>query len=164
MKPTPANFVQIECGTFIMGTPDSEAGRFDNEVQHKVTVSAFYMSKYQVTQKEWYEVMGTTVHQQRDKAYIPLDLRGEGDNYPMYYVSWYDAIEYCNKRSIKEGLTPAYTTERLLVSAAWFVAGRGSMAVRTCVRLLGSTTTRTTGTSIWASGRCGASELCVEGR
>jgi len=92
----PANFVRIEGGTFIMGSPASEGGA-PGEVQHKVTVSSFYMSKYQVTQKEYKEVMGT------NPSYF------KGDNLPVEQVSWYDAIEYCNKRSIKEGLTPAYT-------------------------------------------------------
>ncbi|MCL2025593.1 MAG: SUMF1/EgtB/PvdO family nonheme iron enzyme [Leptospirales bacterium] len=41
-----------------MGSPDSEAERDYDEVQHTVTVSSFKMSKYQVTQKEWCEVMG----------------------------------------------------------------------------------------------------------
>ena len=93
----PENFVQIKGGTFIMGSPDSEAERSDDEVQHKVTVSSFYMSKYEVTQKEYEEVMGTN------------PSKFEGSNLPVENVSWYDAIEYCNKRSIKEGLTPAYT-------------------------------------------------------
>ena len=80
-----------------MGSPDSEAGRYDNEVQHKVTVSSFKMSKYQVTQKEYEEVMGNNL------SFF------KGSNLPVERVSWYEAIEYCNKRSIKEGLTPAYT-------------------------------------------------------
>jgi formylglycine-generating enzyme required for sulfatase activity len=110
-----AGFVHIKGGTFMMGSPESEVGRYDGEVQHQVTVSSFYMSKYEVTQKEWYDVMETTLRQQLDKRSFKLDnLGGEGDNYPMYSVSWLDAIEYCNKRSLKEGLMPAYTIDKSL--------------------------------------------------
>jgi formylglycine-generating enzyme required for sulfatase activity len=109
----PSNFVLIRGGTFTMGSPSSEKDRYDREgPQHQVTVRSFYMSKYEVTQKEWQEVMGTTVRQQRDKANTSWPLVGEGDSYPMYYVSWYEAIEYCNKRSQREGLTPAYTIDK----------------------------------------------------
>ena len=99
--PPPAGFVLIKGGTFVMGAPASEGERFDfekyDEVQHSVTVSSFYMSKYQVTQKEYREVMGKN----------PSNFKG--DNLPVDSVTWYDALEYCNKRSIKEGLTPVYT-------------------------------------------------------
>jgi formylglycine-generating enzyme required for sulfatase activity len=103
------DFVRINGGTFTMGSPAGESHRDSNEVRHQVTVSSFYMGKYEVTQKEWYEVMGTTVRQQRDKANPEWSMDGEGDNYPMYYVDWYEAIEYCNRRSQREGLTLAYT-------------------------------------------------------
>ena len=98
----PANFVQIKGGTFIMGSPAKEVGREDedgysDEVQHKVTISSFKISKYQVTQKEYKDIMGNN----------PSEFIG--DNLPVEAVSWYDVIEYCNKRSIKEKLTPAYT-------------------------------------------------------
>jgi formylglycine-generating enzyme required for sulfatase activity len=104
--------VFIEGGTFTMGSPAAEPDRDDDEIQHGVTVSSFYMGKYEVTQKEWYEVMGTTVRQQRNKANSSWKIYGEGDNYPMYYVSWYELIEYCNKRSEMEGLTPVYTINK----------------------------------------------------
>jgi formylglycine-generating enzyme required for sulfatase activity len=99
-RPTPVSdgFVRINGGTFLMGSPASEVGRDDDEgPQQRVTVSGFYMSKYEVTQKEWTAVMGSN------------PSRFKGDNLPVEQVSWYDAIEYCNKRSVKEGLTPAYT-------------------------------------------------------
>ncbi|MDR0784392.1 MAG: SUMF1/EgtB/PvdO family nonheme iron enzyme [Treponema sp.] len=96
-SPPPANMVRIAGGTFTMGSPASEAGRYDNEIQHTVRVSSFYLGKYEVTQKEWRDVMGTN------------PSRFKGDNLPVEQVSWFDAIEYCNKRSVKEGLTPAYT-------------------------------------------------------
>jgi formylglycine-generating enzyme required for sulfatase activity len=93
----PDNFVRIKGGTYMMGSPADEPEREDDEIQHQVTVSGFYMGKYEVTQKEYEEVMGTN-----PSAF-------EGDNLPVENVSWYDAVEYCNKRSQKEGLTPAYT-------------------------------------------------------
>ena len=107
----PEGFVRIEGGTFIMGSPANEP-RFDDDAegpQHQVTVSSFYMGKYEVTQKEYQEVMGTTIRQQRDMVDKNWAIYGEGDNYPMYYVNWVDAAEYCNSRSRKEKLTPAYT-------------------------------------------------------
>ncbi|MBP5283195.1 MAG: SUMF1/EgtB/PvdO family nonheme iron enzyme, partial [Treponema sp.] len=72
---------------------------------------------HEVTQKEysefmtWYgrEVSGTE-HGQAGSTYafVPDSTYGEGDNYPAYCVSWYEAIMYCNLRSEKEGLTPVY--------------------------------------------------------
>ena len=93
----PAGFVRINGGTFTMGSPANEASRGSNETQHQVTVSSFSIGKYPVTQKEYQEVMGS------NPSYF------KGDNLPVERVSWYDAVEYCNKRSQKEGLTPAYT-------------------------------------------------------
>jgi formylglycine-generating enzyme required for sulfatase activity len=94
----PKNMVRINGGTFIMGSPASEPGRSDDEgPQRQVTVSGFYMGKYQVTQAEYQEVMGAN------------PSKFKGDNLPVENVSWYDAVEYCNRRSQKEGLTPAYS-------------------------------------------------------
>ncbi|GMO66150.1 MAG: hypothetical protein Ta2A_14210 [Treponemataceae bacterium] len=91
------NFVYINGGTFMMGSPASEAGRHSNETQHSVTVSGFYMSQHEVTQAEYQAVMG----------YNPSCFQGA--KLPVETVSWYDAIEYCNKRSEWEGLKPMYT-------------------------------------------------------
>jgi formylglycine-generating enzyme required for sulfatase activity len=97
----PANMVRIAGGTFMMGSPTSEVGRQNHETQHSVTINKpFYIGKYEVTQKEWVEVMGS------NPSYF------KGDNLPVENVSWYDAIEYCNKRSEKERLTPAYTIDK----------------------------------------------------
>jgi formylglycine-generating enzyme required for sulfatase activity len=94
--------VLIPGGTFIMGSPAGEAGRYDDEVQHEVTVSSFYMGKHEVTEQEYVSVMGTN----------PVPSHHQGPNFPVTRVSWYDAVEYCNKRSEREGLTPAYTIDR----------------------------------------------------
>ena len=107
------NMVRINGGTFLMGSPanDPDPQKF-NLPQHRVTLSSYYIGKYEVTQKEWTEIMGTTVRQQQTKSKTTWPLSGEGNFYPIYFVTWYDAIEYCNKKSIKEGLTPVYTINR----------------------------------------------------
>ncbi len=65
-----------------------------------VTVSDFHIGKYAVTQKEWTQVMGRN----------PSTFKG--DDRPVEMVSWYDAIEYCNRRSMKEGLRPYYNVDK----------------------------------------------------
>jgi formylglycine-generating enzyme required for sulfatase activity len=89
----PDNFVLVKGGTFINTKCTNYYGK-------GVTVSNFYIGKYEVTQKEWIEVMGTN----RSKF--------KGDNLPVEMVNWYDCVEYCNKRSIKEGLKPYYNIDK----------------------------------------------------
>ncbi len=95
----------IPPGSFMMGSPDSEPSRDEDEgPQHKVTLTrAFYMGLTEVTQSQWKAVMGTDVRQQRDKAHPEWDLHGFGPRHPMYYVSWEEAQEFCKKLSTKEG-------------------------------------------------------------
>jgi formylglycine-generating enzyme required for sulfatase activity len=128
--------VLVEGGTFLMG---SNNGDSDEEPVHSVTVQSFYLGKYEVTQKEWVEIMGTTIGQQWTMAgNSGTPARGAGDNYPVYCVSWQEAVEYCNKRSVKEGLVPAYrgsgdtitcdfkaTGYRLPTEAEWEYAAKG---------------------------------------
>jgi formylglycine-generating enzyme len=126
----PEDFVLVKAGSFTMGSPSGESGRDSDEIQHTVRISKdFYISKYEVTQAEYKSIMGTN----------PSDTdRGIGDNNPVNKVSWYDAVEYCNKRSRQEGLTPAYTINgntvtwnknangyRLPTEAEWEYAARG---------------------------------------
>lgn len=118
--------VLISGGKFNMGSPDDEVQRGEDEVLHEVTVDDFYISAYEVTQKEYEDVMGEN----------PSNF--DGDNLPVENVSWYDAIEYCNKLSEKEGLTPVYKIDgdevawdrgangyRLPTEAEWEYAARG---------------------------------------
>jgi tetratricopeptide (TPR) repeat protein len=80
-----------------------------NQVQGQVIVSPFLISANPITQKEWRDVMGTTIRQQRDKVSSSSQLAVENDNHPMYYVNWFEAVEYCNRRSQREGLVSAYS-------------------------------------------------------
>jgi formylglycine-generating enzyme required for sulfatase activity len=97
VRPASANMVRIQGGTFQMGSPASEVARISTETPHQVTVGSFYMGKYEVTQREWTADMGNN------------PSRFKGDNLPVENVSWYDAVEFCNRLSQREGLTPAYT-------------------------------------------------------
>ena len=133
------DFVRINGGTFTMGSPAHEAGHNNDEgPQHQVTVSAFYMGKYAVMQNEYQQIAGTN----------PSHFKGY--SLPVEQVTWFDAIEYCNKRSQKEGLIPAYTRSgdnvtwnrnangyRLPTEAEWEYACRA-----------GTTTAYNTGASI----------------
>jgi len=92
----PENMVYIDGSSFTMGSPRNEAGREANERQRQITVNSFYMGMYEVTQKEYRDVMGLN------------PSRFKRDNLPVERVSWFEAIEYCNRRSRREGLTPAY--------------------------------------------------------
>ena len=113
----------VQGGTFQMG---SNSGDSDEKPVHTVTVSDFYICKYEVTQKEWKEVMGNN----------PSNWKG--DNLPVEKVSWYDAVEFCNKKSEKEGLQKCYSGNgksitcnfnangyRLPTEAEWEYAVRG---------------------------------------
>jgi formylglycine-generating enzyme required for sulfatase activity len=86
------NFVLVKGGTFTNIKSD-----YYNK---NITVSSFYIGKYEVTQKEWVEVMGNN------------PSKFKGDNLPVETVNWYDCIEFCNKRSIKEGLIPYYNIDK----------------------------------------------------
>ncbi|MCQ2592030.1 MAG: SUMF1/EgtB/PvdO family nonheme iron enzyme [Treponema sp.] len=107
-QPAADNFVFVEGGTFNMG---------EGTAKHSVTVGSFYMCPYEVTQEEYeqYGIYGGP---------SPSSTYGVGNNYPAYNVSWYDALVYCNKRSIAEGLTPCYTINGSTNPSDW---GNGSI-------------------------------------
>ena len=102
----PAGMVFVKGGTFEMGDHFNEGASAELPV-HSVTVSDFNIGACEVTQSEW-------------ELHMPLETNasyGVGDNYPAYYVSWYEIMVYCNKRSIAGGITPRYTISRSTVPA-----------------------------------------------
>jgi len=116
--------VFVQGGTFEMGS--NKVTR--EKPIHSVTVDDFYISETEVTQAEWKAVMGNN------------PSRFKGDNLPVERVSWYDAVEFCNKKSEMEGLTPCYSGKkkkikcnfnangyRLPTEAEWEYAARGGI-------------------------------------
>ena len=100
IPPILEEFVYVSGGTFTMGNTLGRGN--DNELPpHKVTLSPYLIGRYEVTQSQWRAIMGS----------IPSTGYGLGGNYPVYQVSWYAILKYCNLRSMAEGLTPAYTID-----------------------------------------------------
>ncbi|MCM3631150.1 formylglycine-generating enzyme family protein [Paenibacillus glycanilyticus] len=86
-------FVLVKGGAFV-NTKSSYYGK-------ALTLPDFYIGKYEVTQQEWVDVMGSNPSQ------------FQGPKLPVEMVSWYDVIEYCNARSMREGLKPFYSIDKI---------------------------------------------------
>lgn len=109
--------IWVDGGTFKMGSNNGE----DDEMPiHDVTLDGYWIAETEVTQAQWEAVMGTTIRQQRDKASASWSLRGEGANYPMYYVNYDEAKEFCSRLSSATGRKYTLPTE-----AQWEYAARG---------------------------------------
>jgi len=97
--------VYVSAGTFTMGSLTSEQNPYSNELKHNVTLTqGYWISKYEITQAQYIEVIGTN----------PSNSYGVGNNYPVYYVNWDDAVTFCS------AVGGALPTE-----AQWEFAARG---------------------------------------
>ena len=92
----PLQMLYIPAGTFTMGSPEDEPGRADNEAQHEVTVPPFFLGRYPVTQAQWQAVAAI---EPVNRELRPDPSRFKGDNFPVEQVSWYDAMEFCDRLS-----------------------------------------------------------------
>jgi len=98
----------IPAGNFTMGSPATEPNRYPDETQHSVTLTKdFYMSKYQVTQELYEDVIGANPSYFQGTGRPPESGETQAKR-PVEQVSWYDAIVFCNKLSMMEGFTPVY--------------------------------------------------------
>lgn len=103
------NLIFVPVGTFDQGL----AGTSGATPIHTVHVTREYlMGKYEVTQKEWKEIMG---YCDCSSTY------GYGDDYPIYNINWIEALTYCNKRSLAEGLDPCYSVDVSFQPDEWLV-------------------------------------------
>lgn len=103
-----SNFVYVEPGILAFG-------QLGTNQANSVSLSGFYISKYEVTQAEWNRFMR------------PAPVSTVGDKLPVDNVSWFDIAIYCNGRSEAEGLTPAYKIRGVgasrVVTVDWNVNG-----------------------------------------
>ena len=100
----------IPAGTFLMGSPATEASRsWDEGPQHSVQITKpFYVGTHEVTQSQYQAVMGHNPSLiSKTGAYSGRVTGMDTSHFPVENVSWFDAIEFCNKLSEKDGL-PAY--------------------------------------------------------
>jgi formylglycine-generating enzyme required for sulfatase activity len=109
--------VKIPGGTFTMGSPENEAGRSSDEgPSHQVTVTGFYMGRFEVTQPQWASIASMP---KVSRDLNPDPSRFKGDNLPVEGVSWEDAVEFCVRLSRVTG-----RTYRLPTEAEWEYACR----------------------------------------
>jgi formylglycine-generating enzyme required for sulfatase activity len=149
-------FVAIPGGSFLMGSPPEEPERNDDETQRRVSVKPFYMKIHEVSVDEFREFVQETAYQEAetgngrvlegtvwkvrpDASWRKPYFEQEKDH-PAALVSWYDAVLYCNWRSEREGLQPAYILDeddnvlwnekadgyRLPTETEWEYAARGT--------------------------------------
>jgi formylglycine-generating enzyme required for sulfatase activity len=94
----------IPGGTFIMGSPKKEEDSTDSErPQHKVTIEPFWLGQYQVTQAQW-KFVAKLPQVNKELNPDPSRFKGNGstsltNNRPVEQVSWYDAVEFCDRLS-----------------------------------------------------------------
>ena len=114
--------IRVEGGTFTMGATPEQGDNFDSDERpiHDVALSEFYISECEITQAQWKAIMGTSIQKQRDEVSQYANLYGDGNTYPMYYVSYYEALEFCEKLSKITGREYTLPTE-----AQWEYAARG---------------------------------------
>ena len=107
-------FIKVSPGSFKMGSPENEDGRYNRETSHWVTITKdYYIQTTEVTQAQWIAVMGTKPWDGRNNVKV-------GDNFPATYVSWDDCKEFVKKLNEKEK-TDRY---RLPTEAEWEYACR----------------------------------------
>lgn len=124
-KAKAAEFVRVDCDGFVMGNEEEHA------TEHDAWVSEFFICTHEVTQEEYEQIMGVNPSAHK------------GKNLPVECVSWFDAVEYCNQRSIAEGFTPCYTEGleldigadgyRLPTETEWEFAARGGNNRKGCI-------------------------------
>ncbi|MDH5397908.1 MAG: SUMF1/EgtB/PvdO family nonheme iron enzyme [Cyclobacteriaceae bacterium] len=115
------NMVYVSGGTFTMGcTSEQSLCMYTEEPAHQVTLSSFYISKYEVSQVQWEVIMGTTIFELFDEMSLSGSVGGSGANYPICYVTWEETHEFISRLNRLTG-----KNYRLPTEAEWEYAARG---------------------------------------
>jgi formylglycine-generating enzyme required for sulfatase activity len=113
-------FVQIPNGTFTMGSPPTELGRFPDETLHDVTITQdFYLGVFEVTVEQFSRVMGEDA-----ESHYRIKMRGDLPEQPVRYVSFELATEFCRRLSELPAEKNAGRVYRLPTEAEWEYACR----------------------------------------
>src|SRR5262245_57904801 len=116
--------IYVRPGDFLMGSPPTERSRSEDETLHQVTITCgFYLGKYEVTREQYGQVMGAF-------PVLPPELESQTGglsvpNTPVFAVSWDEAVEFCRKLSLLEGIEYRLPTE-----AEWEYACRAGTSTR----------------------------------
>ena len=102
----PISFVAINPGKFLMGYDGEESYEFQKPV-HEVSISkGFLLSVFEITQAQFLAIMSYN-----PSFYNSTNSYPNTDDHPVEQVTWYDAINFCNSLSLKQGLTPCYSNQ-----------------------------------------------------
>jgi formylglycine-generating enzyme required for sulfatase activity len=107
--------VSIPKGNFLMGSNDNE-GDYREHPQHSVTIASFFLSRFPITQAQWRTVAQT------QKVRIELNPNPsyfKGENLPVEQITWFEAIEFCERLQLQTG-----KPYRLPTEAEWEYACR----------------------------------------
>jgi formylglycine-generating enzyme required for sulfatase activity len=124
--------VRIPPGTFMMGSPKTENGDYNERPQHQVTITKpFYMGVYTVTQEEYEKVMGSNPSAYSAKGWQKAKVAGmTTSRFPVETVSWHDAVQFCEKLSALEKEKADGREYRLPTEAEWEYACRAGTTTR----------------------------------
>ena len=124
---TPLELVYIPAGSFLMGSPETEIERNQDEgPQHRVTLTRpFYLGKYEITQAQWLAIMGGPNPASDGERAVVHSSKGVGPDYPVYYVSWLECQEFTQRLS-----ELFHERFRLPTEAEWEYACRAGTTTR----------------------------------
>ncbi|ERN41728.1 hypothetical protein KR51_00015740 [Rubidibacter lacunae KORDI 51-2] len=96
------DMIEVPGGTFVMGSPENEPERESDEgPQHEVKVPPFFLGRYPVTQAQW-QFVATELPQVKIEL-DPDPSEFKGSDRPVEQVTWYEAVEFCDRLAARTG-------------------------------------------------------------